>query len=1265
MQFVKDGPDVPDQLLQAHEEGKVVFFCGAGISHPASLPDFENLVEDMYVALGTTREPLEDEAFKRNQYDVTLDLLEHRFPGHSVAVRKSLYQVLNPNLKKKGAKDTHNALLELARDRDGSTRIVTTNFDWVFEKSAKAKKMKVNSYAAPHLPIPKASRWDGVVYLHGLLKEKGSDRELLKLILTSGDFGLAYLTERWASRFVSELFRNFTVCFVGYSINDPILRYMMDALAADKRLGEATPPVYAFGSTTPGNEEENSKWWEARKVIPILYKVPAGTNDHSLLHSTLHEWAATYRDGTLGKERIVTQYSIARPTASTQQDNFVGRLLWALSDASGLPAKRFAELNPAPSLDWLEPMLEKVYEHDDLVRFGVPPKSEVNDKLRFSLAFRPAPYTHAPWMGLIDYEQGVNLDNVMMQLLQWLLRHLGDPNLLLWCVSNSARLHERFRWLIQDRLNEIARMEKNDDQEGLDQLLATSPNAIPSYSLRTLWQIAISEQLNSNGVNRKFYTWKKRLRNGENSKLLRLGLRDILSPRVEMKKPIRWGEYDEPEEGKETIKDFVDWEIVLGEAHISYSIRDVQNLPEWKAVLSSMFDDFQELLFDALELMRDLGGVDEWFDRSHWDLSSISPHPQNRGFKDWVVLIELLRDSWLEIYSDNSEFADELATVWFDINYPTFKRLALFAARHDGICANGEWVDWLLEDDAWWLWLGDTKRETMRLLVMNGNKLPVRQAQRLERAILKGPPRKMYRDDVEEESWESIVEHSTWLHLKKLELSGRSLGAGAKERLEGLTRKNPVWRMAQNESDEFTHWMSGTGDPDFESKRVVEKAPRSRKKLVKWLQKPVSDDFMREDDWREVCDQRFYASFMALLDLSKTEKWPKERWRVALQVWSEEKNAARSWRFVSQIILDFPEDFLTDLVHGVSWWINSVSKKIDAGVDLLFALSERIIGIDSPGGVENDRPVSQAINHPVGFVTQALLQYWLKGDVKDNQGLQAQYKTIFSELCNIEISRYIHGRVILASHLIPLFRVDPGWTKKNLLPLFAWAENDQETAAVWEGFLWGPRIYKPLLVELHDALLATAEHYGEIGEHATQYVAFLTYVALDSLDVFTGEELNLAFSQLPQEGVEEMAHTLSQSLESSGEKKEFQWENRVKPFFQDVWPKNMDQMSENMANHVARLVIASGSKFPDALPLLENWLQPIEHADYLVHLLNDERHCKNHPEYALSFLDKIITNQAWMVEELGNCLSDLENSWPEVVQQPSFQRLKDFDRNRR
>jgi two-component sensor histidine kinase len=42
-QFIRNGPDIPERLLQEHEDGRVVFFCGAGVSYPASLPGFGGL----------------------------------------------------------------------------------------------------------------------------------------------------------------------------------------------------------------------------------------------------------------------------------------------------------------------------------------------------------------------------------------------------------------------------------------------------------------------------------------------------------------------------------------------------------------------------------------------------------------------------------------------------------------------------------------------------------------------------------------------------------------------------------------------------------------------------------------------------------------------------------------------------------------------------------------------------------------------------------------------------------------------------------------------------------------------------------------------------------------------------------------------------------------------------------------------------------------------------------------------------------------------
>jgi SIR2-like domain len=342
MQFVKNGPDIPERLVQSHEDGRLVFFCGAGISYPARLPGFKGLVDLIYNGLGRTPSAIEQSVIKAGQYDTAIGLLEADIVGGRAIVREQLAKILTPDLSAPNAITNHEALLTLAKNREGAYRLITTNFDRIFEEVKAKGSLQVQTFQAPLLPVPK-NRWDGLVYLHGVLPATPTHNDLDRLVVSSGDFGLAYLTERWAARFVTELFRNYVVCFVGYSINDPVLRYMMDALAADRLLGESPPEMFAFGSYSKGKEEERANEWKAKNVTPILYREHS---NHAYLHRTLRAWAETFRDGVLGKERIVAQYAMAKPLASTKEDDFLGRMLWAMSDQRALPAKRFATLTP-------------------------------------------------------------------------------------------------------------------------------------------------------------------------------------------------------------------------------------------------------------------------------------------------------------------------------------------------------------------------------------------------------------------------------------------------------------------------------------------------------------------------------------------------------------------------------------------------------------------------------------------------------------------------------------------------------------------------------------------------------------------------------------------------------------------------------------------------------------------------------------------------------------------------------------------------------
>jgi hypothetical protein len=82
---------------------------------------------------------LQGETRKAQRYDATVDLLEHRYPGGRFAVRQALAAAFKPKLRAAGATTTHRALLALARHRKRTVRLVTTNFDRVFE-SREAKQ---------------------------------------------------------------------------------------------------------------------------------------------------------------------------------------------------------------------------------------------------------------------------------------------------------------------------------------------------------------------------------------------------------------------------------------------------------------------------------------------------------------------------------------------------------------------------------------------------------------------------------------------------------------------------------------------------------------------------------------------------------------------------------------------------------------------------------------------------------------------------------------------------------------------------------------------------------------------------------------------------------------------------------------------------------------------------------------------------------------------------------------------------------------------
>lgn len=1249
MQFIKDGPNIPESLLQAHEDGRVVFFCGAGISYPAGLPSFRGLVDKIYYDIGENLNSLESNAYTSGQYDTTLDLFERRIAGTKDTIRKALWRSLKPELRKKNATRTHDSLLKLSCDKDGVTKLVTTNFDRIFEKVINKNKSEVPSFVAPLLPIPKRSRWNGIVYLHGLLPEKEDSVALNRLVFTSGDFGLAYLIERWASRFVSDLFQNYVVCFVGYSINDPVLRYMMDALAADRLLGEQVPEAYAFGEYKLNDEAKIKDEWEAKGVTPILYQVDT-PYDHSKLHDTIYIWAKTYSEGSLGKESIVAKHATHPPTMSTKEDDYVGRVIWALSDPTGIPAQSFANLNPCPPIEWLDKLSERQFSNDSLPRFGIKETVEHGKDLKFSLIERPSPSTISSWLSVRQFHSGNDRwDNIIHNIARWLTRHLNDPSVALWLSVYNGKLNDKLKLLIQDKLEEINSL----SDEEIEKLKEDSPNAIPNEAMLRLWKVFLADRVASAHSESDLFRWMDITKSLGFDSCSRFKLKKILTPKIKIRKSFSLSE--EP----------YSWELTISEEHISHYKDDIiKNIGNDN--LAEMCDDFESLLLEALYLAKMMGGADQHSDYSHWDLPSISPHTQNRGFNHWVCLIEFLRDAWLQVRIKNNKIAQKYALNWFDKPFPTFKRLALFAASHDNVVPPQTWCEWLCQEDGWWLWSTETQRETMRLIVLQGSKLDTESQKKLEHTILHGLPRHMFHEDLEPERFKQINDHSIWLHLAKLRESKIRLSKKAEQFYSKYSMDNPDCKIdSKYEKDEFSHWMSGTGDPDYEDERTYELAPIDLNELVEWLKNPVQEPhFRHEDNWKEFCRENMSLAIRALTNLFDIGIFPSQRWNTALWAWLDESVLIESSKLALPTIERFTLDQVYLCIHPLANWIKGLSKHEVSHQETYFLLIDKLISTYKSNATHNDDEkitINSSINNPIGITTEAIFNSWFKTNLKDNDRLHGEYHQLLNKICCEPTNIFDHGKLIISSQTIAIYRVDPDWAKVNLIPLFDWKADQRKAKIVWQGFLWSPRIYLPLIGDIKPYFLDTVKHLSELNDSEYQFIQFFMYTALDQSSILSENEIRKVLVNFQSKSLGKAAQILSRALSASEKKEEF-WSNRIHILWKNTWPKSKEFLTEEISSAFCNICIDSGNCFPIALDEMKAFLIKIQHPVYIISRILSSSVIAKFPEETLDLLNTIIDQRGHPPHKLKECLIAISNSNNKIQHKSQFKSLLEFAR---
>ena len=377
---------VPERLLLAHAHGEVLFICGAGISRPAGLPDFRQLVLDVYESLDTavheviagssdsdTKQPqpkcsslthrqlAEVKRFKEDDYDVVLGMLERRLDDRTRGDSSVRREVAN-RLRAGGHKPApiHRALMRLA-DRGGTVTIVTTNFDLLLEAAARRLPYPAETYSLGSIPRPtRRADFAGVLHIHGALDRNPS--RVSELVLSDQDFGEFYLRRRGVPDFIYDAARLFHLVLVGYSADDPPMRYLLNAVAADHaRFADLKERFTFFGSAT--HDPVALEDWKARGITPISYD---SKNGHEILHRTLERWAELTaingKTAAVDKEihRIVR---VSRAVAPESDRDLFDHLLRRSNDSERNRLSALAS-DAKADLGWLDAIMSIYTERD-------------------------------------------------------------------------------------------------------------------------------------------------------------------------------------------------------------------------------------------------------------------------------------------------------------------------------------------------------------------------------------------------------------------------------------------------------------------------------------------------------------------------------------------------------------------------------------------------------------------------------------------------------------------------------------------------------------------------------------------------------------------------------------------------------------------------------------------------------------------------------------------------------------------------------------
>jgi hypothetical protein len=1173
-----------------------------------------------------------------------------------VQVEREVVAVLAPRRRPK--LDGHRALLDIARGPDGHQRLVTTNFDRLFQKA----QPRLRTYAPPHFPdLSRRDGFDGVMHLHSLVPAGSPAKrfsESLGLVLSSGDFGRAYLADGWATRFICDLLDRYTVVLLGYSADDPPVRYLLEGLNLSGRIRERR--LYALAA---GDSEQVAADWRERGVTAIGYN---SEDQHRHLWETIHGWAERARDPAAWR-RQVTALAITPPQQLKAFER--GQVAALCSSSEG--AQEFASAKPPPPAEWLcvfdaacrfwKPGTDVSYtetpapEIDPLVQYGLdddPPRPQdprrdqkpLGIDLLSPLGTDDPAARECAIVTISDWMTNP-LNPRLFQMARWIQSVMGSSATVWWAASRRA-LHPTLR-------------------QQLSWTLESETTVIEPF-IRDAWRLVL-EALNSAPDNTRDGWWGIQTqikREGWSTRTIR-EFSIATRPRITVQRP--WARAPVPPDNANLLSLS---RIAHFEVHYPKLIEDISTIPDQK--LAAVLEAIRNNLELGVSLEAEISQV-------HLRLPTLYPenkpgqHIYNESEEYYVKFARLFE----RLAKFNPKAARREYLRW-DGAGRFFIVLRIWGLANPKVVAAAEAGRALRKLDRETFWKSDYARELLWAVRARWSTLSQRDRRAIESKILQGRSKYNFETDKEylERRSSLTAGRLIWMRDAGLKLSRSTIA-----RLPALKKANPHWRASwADQADASLEGRSGWIKQDTEPTPLVTLPIPAVIARCEELAQRQFESFTDRDPFRGLVTAMPQRALDVLIYEGRRKNYPGRYWSRLLSDWPKNATRRLMLRVAAELSGMLPST-LVEIRFELCRWMEAYFAKIDSADPnlgrccfdhIVEALKDggdealiSSLGKTSVGGVEipsNRMGISYAINSPTGDLAQGLIQALFARKPKRNQQIPKDLKARIEVLIVLPDEGGQHALTVIARQLHGLFAIDPNWTRTFLLPRFDPAHKVAEAA--WSGFLAASLMPSPSLFNIMKKYFLRA--IGTSSSWTCEELKLFGQLLILGLEPARSRRRLLSFEEA-RNALRSASAIIRQEalwfLRTRAKLKDA-WSNLIVPFFQQVWPKEQKFQTAETTRRLLLFVEELDERFSEGVELIVDYLTPSPEVDLFVFQFGSEgehgraRLTQQFPHEVLVLLDKIVdAKRPHPPYGLAQVLTQIADAAPTLRHDERWQRL--------